>query len=105
MAAPRNWGLFTNLTLALAEKEMSFLFILLAPQLHYLPKQSLDFQVLFNKWEHQKFFPGVPKAVRMFAAVKFSPFPPSKDHGVYMGRSLEISRRSQLGVTGRTTQK
>lgn len=84
---------------------MSFLFILPAPQLHYPPKHTLDFQVVFNKWEHQKIFPGVPKAVRMFAEVKFSPFPASKDHGVYVGRSVEISRQTRLGVTGRTTQK
>lgn len=58
----------------------------------------------FNKWEHQKILPGVPKAVRMFAEVKFSPFPASKDHGVYVGE-VEISRQSQLGVIGRTTQK
>lgn len=84
---------------------MSFLFILLAPQLHYLTKQILDFQVVFNKWEQQKIFLGVPKALKMFAEAKFSPFPTSKGYGVYPGRSVQISRRSQLGITGRTMQK
>lgn len=84
---------------------MSFLFILLSPQLYYLPKQILDFQVVFNKWEHQKVFLGVPRALKMFAEVKFSPFATSKGHGVYPGTSVQISRRSQLGIAGRTTQK
>ena len=81
------------------EKEMSCLFILLAPQLHYLPKQILDFQVAFYKREHQKIFLGVSKALKMFAEAKFSPFPASKGYGVYPWR------RSPLGVTGRTMQK
>lgn len=67
---------------------MSFRFILLAPQLHYLPKQILDFQVVFNKREHQKMFLEVPKALKMFAEAKFSPFSPSKGYGVYPGRSV-----------------
>lgn len=107
MPIQRNWGLFTSFTQALTTvKEMSFLFILLAPQLHYLPKQILDFQLVFNKWEHQKIFLRVPKALKMFAeAEKFSPFPASKGYGVYLGRSVQISRRSRLGVTGKTMQK
>lgn len=106
MPIQRNWGLFTSFTQALTPvKEMSFLFILLAPQLHYLPKQILDFQVVFNKWEHQKIFPRVPKALKMFAEAEFSPSPASKGYGVYLGRSIQISRRSRLGVTGKTTQK
>lgn len=86
---------------------MIFLFILLAPQLRYLPKQILDFQVVFNKWEHQEIFLGVLMGLKMLAEVEFSPFPTSKGHGVYQGRSILISRleRSWMGVTGGTTQK
>lgn len=73
---------------------MSFLFILLAPQLRYLPKQILDFQVFFNKWEHQKIFLGVPKSLKTLAEAKFSPFPASKGCGVYPGTRVQVSRHS-----------
>lgn len=87
MAAPHNWGLFMSLNTSFncSEKKISFLLILPALHLHYPPKQTLDFQVVFNKWEHQKIFSGVPKAARMFAEAKFSPFPTSKDHEVLCG--------------------